>query len=203
MSKTLTTETLEQTLESLGTLLERFTTDVFSLVVCGGSSLIATGLASRATKDLDIVAFYDQVKGIQHADPLPKELIEVARIVADEFGLERDWLNNGPSMMVNDKMENMGLPEGFSDRLQRRQYGTRLTIYFISRLDQIHFKVFAAADKGGPSYHLDDLLKLAPTEGELERAAKWSLTQDPSPVFFETLDAMLRAIGHERVAQKL
>lgn len=40
----------------LGELLEKRTSVHMSLVICGGSALIALGLASRATKDVDIVA---------------------------------------------------------------------------------------------------------------------------------------------------
>ncbi|MDJ0766086.1 MAG: hypothetical protein QNJ97_24095 [Myxococcota bacterium] len=199
----LNTQTLIQALDLLGKLLERASAASISLVICGGSSLIATGLNPRATKDVDIVAFYDEDSGIRAAHPLPASLVEAALSVADELGFNANWLNNGPQMMVNDKLPNMGLPDGFVDRLHRQPYGQRLTIYFIDRLDQIYFKLFAAADKGGPSYHLDDLIALAPTADELEGAAQWAMIQDPSPAFADTLVAMLNAIGYEDAAQKL
>jgi hypothetical protein len=50
----------------------------------------------------------------------------------------------------------MGLPEGFVSRLFQKDYGRRLTVYFAGRKDQIHFKLYAAVDRGG--YHIDDLL---------------------------------------------
>jgi uncharacterized damage-inducible protein DinB len=95
-----------------------------------------------------------------------------------------------------------GLPEGFRDRLTRRDYGTRLTIWHVSRLDQIHFKVFAATD-AGPGRHVDDLLQLKPTKAELLSAARWALTQDASEEFVMILKDMLRQLGHEDIAQQV
>ena len=63
----------------------------------------------------------------------------------------------------------------------KRVYGQYLTIYFTSRIDQIHFKLYASVDQDG--YHVQDLFALEPTENEMEMAAKWVLTQDVSEVF--------------------
>jgi hypothetical protein len=41
-----------------------------------------------------------------------------------------------------------GLPDGFVDRLQRRDFGEGLVVYLASRYDQIHFKLYAAVDQG-------------------------------------------------------
>ena len=49
-----------------------------------------------------------------------------------------------------------GLPEGFKERLQTKIYGQELTVHYISRVDQIHFKVYASVDSG-PGRHVDDL----------------------------------------------
>ncbi len=79
----------------------------------------------------------------------------------------------------------------------------RLSIYFVARLDQIRFKLFAAADKGGPSYHLDDLLALNPSLSELEAAAKWAMLQDPSHGFKDTLRAMFKVIGYDALLERI
>ncbi len=75
-------------------------------------------------------------------------------------------------------------------------------MHFIERLDQIHFKVYAAVDSG-PGRHIDDLRTLNPTEEEIELAAKWAMTHDPSEEFCETLKDMLRRIGYESVANRV
>ena len=71
------------------------------------------------------------------------------------MGLVDNWLNNGPSRDEGGLFQ-MGLPVGFAERLKERVYGLRLTVYFAGRLDQIHFRLYAATDRGG--VHIDDLL---------------------------------------------
>ncbi len=203
MNKILSSEALEKSLNLLAMVLERADAYIASLVVCSGSSLIATNLVLRTTKDVDILALYDDAKGIHSAEPLPQALLNAAEVVADEMGLIENWLNNGPRMLVNDKLPNKGLPEGFENRLIKKKYGERLCIYFVARLDQIHFKLFAAADKGGPSYHLDDLLALDPSVSELEAAAKWAMLQDPSSGFKDTLRAMFKVIGYDSLLERI
>ena len=73
---------------------------------------------------------------------------------------------------------------------------------FIGRLDQICFKVFAAAD-AGPGRHLEDLRELKPTSGEMEIAARWVMQQDPSEGFRSMLKEMLRKIGYEQASERL
>jgi hypothetical protein len=53
------------------------------------------------------------------------------------------------------------------------------TVLFASRIDQVHFKLYAVADQGA-GRHLADLQALEPTEAELLEAARWSRTHDPS-----------------------
>ena len=78
-------------------------------------------------------------------------LTEAAAVVAKTLNLPEDWLNTGPADLFR-----MGLPEGFENRLIVRVFGTHLTVHFIGRLDQIHFKLYASVDRGG--YHIEDLL---------------------------------------------
>jgi hypothetical protein len=188
---------------SLGVLLEDLNKAQINIVVCGGSSLIATNLVTRTTKDVDIVAMLDSNAKIVEAQPLPETLLQAAGSIAAAMNLPADWLNNGPRYIVNPRLPNYGLPEGFLQRLRMRAYGTKLNVYFLDRIDQIYFKLFAAVDHGGPSRHLDDLDSLSPTDDELYAAAQWVKIQDPSEDFTETMKTMLRITGHERVAEKL
>jgi hypothetical protein len=117
------------------------------------------------------------------------------------MNLPTNWLNNRPCRIVNPQLPNYGLPEGFLKRTIKRTYGTKLNVYFLDRISQIYFKLFAAVWHGGPSRHLDDLNSLSPTDDELFNAAQWTIIQDPSEL--DTLKKMLRVVGHERVAEQL
>jgi hypothetical protein len=95
----------------------------------------------------------------------------------------------------------MGLPEGLQARLYTREYAGHLTVHFVDRLDQIHFKLYAAVDRGG--YHVTDLETLKPTPTELNQAARWAHTHDVSEEFRQLLKQMLEALGYGNVAQRI
>jgi hypothetical protein len=67
-------------------------------------------------------------------DPLPDFLITAAKQVARDLGLFDNWLNNGPSSGEGGLYQ-MGLPEGITERLTGQEYGSRLMVYFIGRLE--------------------------------------------------------------------
>lgn len=169
--------------EQLGSRAEQVT-----LVIVGGSALIALGLVDRATKDVDVVALVDE-NGIRSADPFPQRLVVARDAVARDFGLPVEWLNAGPAPLVD-----LGLPGGLLDRAERRDYGDALTVMFASRLDQVHFKLYAAVDQGAGK-HFDDLRALAPTEDELLAAAGWSRTHDSSEGYLSVLGEVLAYFG--------
>jgi hypothetical protein len=164
----------------------------YSLVVVGGSALLAVGLLLRATRDVDVVALHD--KGdLFSAEQLPDGLMRAAEVVAADFGLPPDWLNSGPASLLR-----WGLPEGFLERATHRDYGSALDVRFASRLDQIHLKLYAVVDLGA-GRHLDDLRALQPSEAELLSAARWSRGHDPSPGYHEVLCEVLAHFGVDRV----
>jgi len=173
--------------------------DALGLVVCGGSALAALGLVRRTTRDVDVLGLARDTTGgivIERLERLPEPLASAALRVARDFNLPADWLNLGPAPQVG-----MGLPEGFGSRVEPRRYGSRLTVYYASRYDQIHFKLYAAVDQD--SYHVQDLALLRPTGAELLAAAYWTLTQDVSDTFRESLKWFLHASGHPDVAQEI
>lgn len=163
-----------------------------SLVVCGGTALTALGLVSRTTKDVDVLGSLEN-EDVRKIGRFPEWLSEAAAKVAEDFDLPVDWLNLGPESQLD-----TGLPEGLAGRLERRAYGRQLTVCFISRIDQIHFKLYASLDRGG--YHVQDLIKLAPVESELRQACRWVLTQDVSPGFKALLVSFLEQHGHGKLA---
>lgn len=122
--------------------------------------------------------------------PLPKPLVAARDRVARDFDLPDDWLN---SKAAHDMLR-LGLPDGFMERLTRREFGPSLVVRYASRVDQIHFKLHATVDRGGGK-HLADLRALDPTPDELVAAARWARTHDPSEGFLGVLTEVLSYFG--------
>lgn len=183
----ITSESLDVLLGALGEQLAVLG-DRIEMVVIGGSALTALGLVPRATRDVDLLAI--AVKGeLRLAEPLPDALLSARAAVARDFGLDENWLNAGPTDLVK-----WGLPNGFMTRVVTRPYGPALIVHFAGRIDQIHFKLFAMVDQGG-GRHETDLRALDPSTAELIAAARWSITQDPSPGYRAVLVEALRYLG--------
>jgi hypothetical protein len=166
------------------------------LVVVGGSALLAVGLVSRTTSDVDVVGLLSDGTVVDPR-PLPEHVLAASARVARDFALPADWLNTGPADLLD-----FGLPEGFVERLEKREYGPALTVHFASRIDQIHFKLYAMADQGAGK-HEADLRELEPTADELLDAARWTRTHDPSEDFREELVAALFHLGVEDAALRI
>ncbi len=194
-------QNLDQALELLAGRLDLAQSEPVGLVVCGGSALIAMGLRQRTTRDMDVVALLNPANELVSPDPLPDFLLTAAGQVARDLGLFEGWLNNGPSRGEGGLFQ-MGLPAGFSGRLTATEYGSRLTVHFIGRLDQIHFKLYAAADQRVGT-HLNDLKALLPNAAEFEAAARWAMTHDVSEGFKMILQELLTQLGHESIAKKI
>ncbi len=196
MNEGLDNQQLDNALRLLDGLLVRSGAPPVHLVVCGGAALIAAGLIARTTRDVDIVALLEGGR-LASPSPLPPHLLRAAQQTAEALRLPKDWLNNAPSRNEGGLFQ-MGLPEGLQERLIPRNYGACLTAHFIGRLDQIHFKLYAAVDRGG--YHTADLLALCPTDTELAQAARWTLGQDVSQEFRQLLRQLLETLGHDGIA---
>jgi hypothetical protein len=104
-----------------------------------------------------------------------------------------DWLNAEPADLLD-----FGLPDGFVDRLERRNYGSALLVHFASRFDQIHFKLYAMVDQGAGKHEADPRA-LEPTRDELVAVAGRTRTHDPSEGFRDQLVAALSYLGVEDV----
>ncbi len=192
-------DTLDRALTLLGEILAARGHSPEHFVVCGGSSLLALGLISRtATRDVDVLARLEERRLVQ-AKPLSTGIIEAAEAVRVELDLPADWFNTGPA---DDSFFRLGFPVGIEDRLSHRTYGPALSIGFVGRYDQIHFKLYAAVDQG-PGRHVSDLRDLKPTAEELLAAARWTRLQDPSEGFRFVLADLLKHLGHADVAEQL
>lgn len=186
-----------QSMTLLGNLMEVRKRPRLHLVICGGSALIALKLVARTTKDVDVLATFED--GILNcARPLPDWLREDAAAVQVELKLPENWLNDGPA---DESLFRLGLPAGVVERLVTKQFGPMLTVSFISRYDQIHFKLYAAADQGGR--HFTDLQKLSPVEEELHAAIRWVFTQDDSAAFHQLIAEVLNALGHGKLIDQI
>jgi hypothetical protein len=187
MDQPLGTNSLSNALSTLGALLEQRDLS-FEAVAIGGSGLLLLGISVRPTRDLDLAALVIDGRYVS-ADPLPQDLRQAVEDVAAPLGLPPDWLNAGPTSVLD-----FGLPEGFESRVVRESFGG-LTLHVASRLDQIHLKFYAAVDDGPHSKHFSDLQLLDPTQAELIQAALWCLTHDPSDGFRSQMRGALRALG--------
>lgn len=191
---------IRRVLEALGERLSHHNDPHTELVVCGGAALNALGLSIRATRDVDALAMASREPGgeliLHPIKAFPVYLQEHVQAMVKDFALTPDWLNLGPADLVE------SLPEGLVERLESEQYGDRLVVHFISRLDQVHFKFYAAVytDIGR---HFADLQDLNPTPAELESAARWSLTHDASEPFKLLLREMLTYMGHADIAARI
>lgn len=191
MSDIVNKEAAERLLSALGEQLAAVG-QRYELVVIGGSGLLALGIIERSTRDVDLLALRSDGE-LASAEPMPTELEAARNRVARDFSLPVDWLNPGPTDLLD-----LGLPKGFIDRLERRDYGQALAVHFASRYDQIHFKLYALVDQG-PGKHEDDLRALSPTEEELLAAARWSRSHDPSEGYAQMLRDVLTHLGVDNV----
>jgi hypothetical protein len=187
----ITGETVDVILGALADQLQSLG-DQQEIVVIGGSALTALGLIKRPTKDVDLLAIANDGE-LRSAEPLPEALLTARARVARDFDLDENWLNSGPTDLLK-----WGLPDGFLPRVVTRRYGPALTVHFAGRLDQIHFKLYAMVDQAG-GRHEADLRALDPSPEELIAAARWTVTQDPSPGYRMVLKEALSALGIEDV----
>ncbi len=77
MYEELNSHSLDQVFQLLASRLLRNGAPPVQLVVCGGAAMIATGLLSRTTRDVDIIAFLDDAQRLVAPVPyLLKQLLE-------------------------------------------------------------------------------------------------------------------------------
>jgi len=193
---------IEKALSALSEQLAAFGAGRLEMVVCGGAALNVLGYVARTTADVDIMAFVDEGKDgiavLNKTTHLESEFLKAAERVQNDFNLPEHWINAVPAPIMD-----FGLPNGLMDRVETRKYEENLIVHFLSRYDQIHFKLYAAADQTRNDVHYQDLIALKPIAVELEAAARWCITHDPSEVFKEVLKDLIIQLGHRDVADKL
>lgn len=191
----------EQILEALAAQMKEQGLPHLELLICGGSALNIVGFLERTTKDVDVVAMIERdIKGkilLHKGSEAIKKITDAITKVTRDFNLPDGWMNSGPESVLD-----FGLPKGFEDRVETKEYSDKLTLHFLGRLDQICFKLYAAVDQGAGK-HLDDLTKLKPTSEEIETAARWSMTHDVSEPYKESTKILLEFLGFNNVAKRV
>ncbi len=182
-------EMLEEALNSLGAILQQRRT-TYRLLAIGGSSLLLLRLIDRPTGDLDVIGWTDG-NTYHKLERLPTPLADAASQVGQALGLADNWLNTGPASLMD-----LGLPKRWEGRVEVRHYRA-LEIHLPSRFDQICFKLYAAVDRGPHDKHFFDLQALNPASDELTKAARWTITHDPSDNFRNELMECLSGLGVE------
>jgi len=81
---------LNRAFEALALRLKENRTGPIEIVVCGGSALILTGLISRTTKDVDVVALMSSGKLVS-PDPMPEGLLRAATEAAEDLGISEGF----------------------------------------------------------------------------------------------------------------
>ena len=134
-----------------------------TFIICGGASLILQGITTRGTQDIDVVG-----------PEIDVALKEASVYVADQLGLNPQWLNADPRGLAQD------MAPGWEKRIFEVYKSTGLIIYSISREDMIFTKFYAYCDR---QKDLQNLIDLKVTSKEIDRAAKLTIQKDVNPLW--------------------
>lgn len=184
---------IERVFAALGELLAAEGME-FGIVVLGGAALNLLGIVERTTRDVDVLAITSSTLGdgllsLTPPEPLPEPLKRAIGRVARDFRLPEDWVDTTMGLQLQ-----TGLPPGLERRIHWSRYGG-LVVGLVDRYDLIFFKLYAAADSGGPaSVHYQDLIALRPSSTELQEAATWVRKQDPSAGFSIILEQVMERL---------
>lgn len=184
---------LHEVLTLLGALLEESSFPI-SLVVAGGSALLAQKITSRTTHDVDVIALDG---GDTSAHPFPEVLTTAAAEVAKELQLDSNWLNNSISLFLGRDQ----LPELIWWNFDTRTYGPRLRVSYIKRDGLILLKIYAALDRDEPR-DLTDLTALQPGEEETLRHVDWILKEILGQTTHPKLTGVLTHLGHAHLVSR-
>lgn len=155
----------------------------FQSVIIGGAALIAMGVISRKTRDIDCLT-----------PEIPGEIKQASRDFAREnsdLDLRDNWLNNGPMSLVND------LPGDWRTRLATLYTGQSIVLQTLGRIDLLRTKLYALCDR---LEDWPDCIALAPTEDELNVCLPWVAERDGNPYWPEhvrdTFSELAERIGY-------
>ena len=188
---------IQNVLNALAEQLEVLHTGPVELIVCGGAAMQTLGYITRRTEDIDIIAHLDEAMAIIRGRPPCPLFAQALRRVQKDFNLSNDWMSDRSRVLVD-----LGVPEGLLDRAEKRSFRINLIVHFIGRHDQICFKLYAAVDEFGGK-HLDDLLAMKPSDGDLVKAAQWCISASPAKGYRKIIRDFLEKTGFSNVAEGL
>lgn len=194
---------IDTALTQLGKRLVYANSPPVSIVVCGGSALQMQGLSTRTTQDVDVCAIAEHpavMPAAYGSVNLPHGFMDAVDATARDLGLNPLWLNTAAAEVL----DVYGPPAGMEARLSGRDYGPSLRGLFLSRIDQIHFKILAAADPKAPERHFEDLShRLRPTALEARMAVGWLLDRPTSSWVRSNIRHVVEALGHADIARDI
>lgn len=178
---------IDEALTRFGETLDMDLDAPLEVIVCGGAALNIAGYVRRTTTDVDVLGFLDVEEGEVERPELPREFERARKEVQEELGLQKRWINTGPSLLVP------AVPEGLTDRLEAKPYSDKFVVHILGRRDQVFLKTYASIDEPDP--HRSDLRELEPTEAELIEATMWAVSNYPpdwprEPVVDEVEDVL-------------
>lgn len=189
---------VEEALLLLGEMLDYESVTPVHLIVVGGSALLAAGIVSRTTYDVDVFARRAEVDGgILDARPLPEPVQLAAKHVANELRLRPNWLNTGPTWVAAPLGS---YPPEFWSEMVVREYGKSLSITYIGRAGLIYLKFHAAVDLSRKRHEVDvdDLRLLKPSREEAEKVLRWMRDEELIHAGnAEVLEELLTTLGYE------
>jgi len=122
--------------------LDKEVTYHFKIVIVGGAAMIIHFGATRATRDVDAIVEGDNMREIKNA----------AKIVADKFDLDHDWLNDSVKGFANI------LPPDFHKRITKLELNLHnLEIFVLGIAEQLTMKIIALREQD-----LEDIEVLLP-----------------------------------------
>ena len=133
----------------------------FSGIVVGGSALVLLDIIDRSTKDFDLLD-----------SDIPAEILDAAKDFASIENLSEQWLNCGPSELVD------YLPKDWRLNLELIFSGESLTLHTIAMLELLKAKVWAYCDR---TKDYTDIIAMAPSSEELEVVREWLYPLDAHP----------------------
>lgn len=166
------------------------------LLCCGGSGLCVLEILSRATKDVDALAFIVDEHNLKPIETFSPEMDQAILATAKIHGLEDDWFNAEASILLKH-----GLPAGILERSSQhaRQYGPCLRVQFIGRSDQVALKIYAAMDPVKGRRHEEDLVAMDPTKKEIKHALEWMSAWPSNEAFKRRLAFLVEGLGFGRM----
>ena len=184
---------LEELFQAVGAHLE-VQAETASVLVVGGAALSLHGWVRRTTLDVDVLALAEPRGEVAHLEKpdFSGALQRAVARVARDFHLPEGWFNAEVGAQWQ-----LGLPNCARKGIEWRLFGG-LRIGLASRQTLITLKLYAAADLGPISVHVQDLVALEPDDAEFREAEEWVVQQDKAPEFSQFVSEVVAHVRERR-----